>query len=58
MVGHNGTIFKYTINGEVNKVNADIFLERINALFYNGDTDEMTKAIEELAKNGVELEVF
>lgn len=58
VVGHNGTIFKYTINGEVNKVNADIFLERINALFYNGDTDEMTKAIEELAKNGVELEVF
>ncbi len=58
IAGHNGTIFKYTVNGEVNKVNADIYLERINVLFYNGDTAEMTRAIEELAKNGVKLEVF
>lgn len=58
VAGHNGTIFKYTIHGTVNEVNADIYLERINALFYNGDTDGMAKAIEELSKNGVELEVF
>ena len=58
VVGHNGTVFKYTIIGEVNKVNADIYLDRINVLFYNGDTDKMAGAMGELAKNGVELEVF
>lgn len=58
VVGHNGTVFKYSVNGPVNEVNADIYLERINALYYNGDIDGMADAIESLSKNGVDLEVF
>lgn len=58
VVGHNGTIFKYSVNGVVNEVNADIYLERINAMYYNGDADGMADAIESLSKNGVDLEVF
>lgn len=58
VVGHNGTIFKYSVNGAVNEVNADIYLERINAMYYNGDADGMADAIEGLSKNGVDLEVF
>ncbi len=58
VVGHNGTIFKYTITGPVNEVNADIYLAKINTLFYNGDTKGLEKAIKGLSQNGVELEVF
>lgn len=58
VVGHNGTIFKYTINGEVNYTNADIYLEKVNALLYNGDTGMLHNTLEELSKNGVDLEVF
>ena len=58
VAGHNGTICKYTINGPVNYINADIYLEKANALLYNGDIDSLKATLEELSKNGVDLEVF
>jgi hypothetical protein len=57
-VCHNGTVFKYAINGEVNQVNADIYLAKVETLFYNGDTDGLEQAIKGLSENGVDLEVF
>lgn len=54
---HNGTVYKYTINGK-NSVNVDIYLVRINEIFYSGDTDELEKTINILSENGVDLEVF
>lgn len=58
VAGHNGMICKYTINGPVNYINADIYLEKANALFYNGDMEGLKVVLEELSKNGVDLEVF
>ncbi|MCD8150589.1 MAG: phage head morphogenesis protein [Clostridiales bacterium] len=58
VVGHNGTIFKYTINGTVNEMNADIYLAKANSMLYNEDTEGLQQALEELSKNGVDLEVF
>lgn len=62
VVGHNGKIFKYKIIGEIDCVNADFYLEKVNNIIYNNGKeikqDKLNDAIEKLKTFGVELEVF
>ena len=60
---HNGNIFKYTTEENINCIIADAALERINNMLYNKNTimdfdKEMKKAFGNLKDAGVELEMI
>lgn len=55
---HNGSIYKYTVDKNVNIEQADFFLDRLNAAIHNSDSKKVTKYIDDLRNCGLIFEIL
>lgn len=64
VVCHNGTIYKYKVNGEFNPDLIDVILDNINKIIYNKDNldaqfkTKLSRALKVLQDYNIEMEVF
>lgn len=58
VVCHNGTVYKYSIIGNVNYPMAEFSLVKIERALYNNTTREVSEELEKLLEAGVRLEVL
>lgn len=58
IAGHNGTIYKYTVEKECNEILVLSAIDKAIDAFYNNQTNKMKESFEELKKIGVNVEIW
>lgn len=60
VAGNDGTIYKYTVNQGFNELNGQIYIDKLNKVFYNNGvkSNEFKSVLKDLLDNGIEIEVF
>ena len=58
IAGHNGTLYKYTIEKECNEIAVHPAIDKAINAFYNNQASRMNEAFEELKENGVNIKIW